>query len=90
MSPEQQQQYVAAQIRAINNELNELQLQYDTRYLATAMINRAVYMLRMLVAAGKWTDVDVQVVASEALADLHIPLDTQPRELTRGPNDLPT
>jgi hypothetical protein len=87
MTPEQ---YQAAVFRAVDNELTELQLQYDTRVLATAMLHRSVHLLRCLMAAGKWQAHDVQVVVTEALADLHVPLDTKPREMFRGPNDLPT
>ena len=76
-------------MRAIDNELTELQLQYDSRLLATAMIHKAVYMLRMLVAAGKWTPEDVQVVMMEGLADVHVPLDVSPKVMVRPSGDLP-
>ena len=82
-------EYRARVYLAVTNEMNELQLQYDTRVLATAMLHKSVHLLRCLMAAGKWTAVDVQTVVTEALADLHVPLDSKPVEMTRGPNDLP-
>lgn len=85
MTPDE---YQAKQILAVSNELTELQLQYDTRLLATAMLDRAVFLLRCLVATGKWTPHDIQAVATEALADLHVPLETKPRQMVRDPNDL--
>jgi hypothetical protein len=78
----------AATIMAVGNELTELQLKYDTRILAVAMMQRSVHLLRCLVAAGKWRPEDAQVVATEALADLHVPLDTKPVVMQRHPGDM--
>jgi hypothetical protein len=83
-----QDQYRERMFRAVCNDLTEMQLRYDTRVLATAMIDRSVFLLRALVAAGTWTAADVQAVAMEALADLHEPLDVEPRVMTLRPGDL--
>jgi hypothetical protein len=84
MTPEE---YQAKVIRAIEAELNELQLRYDTKMLAAIMMARSVYLMRLLVTAGKWRPEDVQVIAMEALADLHEPTEQKPRIVERNNPD---
>lgn len=69
------------QMRAISNGLTELQLSHDTKYLATAMMHRSAYMLRMLLTAGVWTEDDVRAVIDGALEDVYQPLPEQPRKM---------
>lgn len=69
------------QMMAISNGLTELQLSHDTKYLATAMMQRAAYMLRMLLTAGVWTEEDVRAVVDGALEDVYKPLEQQPRKM---------
>jgi hypothetical protein len=57
----------------INDHLFHMQTTYDSRYLATALIARGAYLLRLLQAGGVMTEDDVSAIVQASFADVHEP-----------------
>jgi len=66
-----QKEHYEKVMKELSDDLTKLQLKYDSKYLAVALLTKAVWLMQLLQAAKVWSQDEVSVIVQAAFADVH-------------------
>ena len=72
--PAQQREHYERIMKELNDDLVRMQLKYDSKYLAVALLTKATYLLQLLQAAKVWSQDEVSAIVQASFADVHEPI----------------
>lgn len=85
---EDQQKYFDEQIRLMNEAVTNMQMSFDTRYLAPVLADRAAYLYGLLISAGHMTEFEARRVWVEAGKRIKENSDREVQTMTKAGDDI--